>query len=155
MNLAASYICEFHTTSLNSVLPYIDFLFSNDEEALAYSKFNNFETTNFEEIAKKLSNFEKVFIYFFFFFMRINFFIVNLIQVNKKIERTVIITQGSNEIIVAVGNSNIQKFNVPKVDNIVDTNGAGDAFCGGSLFLFLFIKFVYFFYRFFSRINSQ
>lgn len=57
------------------------------------------------------------------------------LQVNKKRERTVIITQGPGKIIVAINNLEPQLFDVPFVDNIVDTNGAGDAFCGGWKFL--------------------
>lgn len=112
MNLAAVFICDFFSNELNAILPYIDFLFANEVETLAYAKANNFDTTNLIEIAKKICNFDKV---------------------NKQRERTVIVTQGPNEIIIAVGNNDIQKFTVPKVENIVDTNGAGDAFCGGFL----------------------
>ncbi|OTF76930.1 hypothetical protein BLA29_013865 [Euroglyphus maynei] len=49
--------------------------------------------------------------------------------------RTVIITQGKNPIIVAYTNERLpmETYTVPVLndDEIVDTNGAGDAFVGG------------------------
>mmetsp|Transcript_65023 Transcript_65023/g.174594 ORF Transcript_65023/g.174594 Transcript_65023/m.174594 type:complete len:97 (+) Transcript_65023:188-478(+) len=51
---------------------------------------------------------------------------------NASRPRIVVITQGADDTIVATAGS-VRTFPVPKVDNIVDTNGAGDAFCGGFL----------------------
>lgn len=42
----------------------------------------------------------------------------------------VLITQGPDPIIV-VTNGETQEFSVPPLEKIEDTNGAGDAFCGG------------------------
>jgi len=41
-------------------------------------------------------------------------------------------TQGSESVVVAI-NGKVQKFKVPFLEpkNIIDMNGAGDAFCGG------------------------
>lgn len=61
-------------------------------------------------------------------------------QVGK---RTVIITQGSKPVLVATTNdSKVLEFPVPqlKEDELVDTNGAGDAFTGGFLSQFLQAK---------------
>jgi adenosine kinase len=56
---------------------------------------------------------------------------------NQEKPRTVIITQGADETIVVIGNSTDkevekQTFSVPKMNenDIVDSNGAGDAFAG-------------------------
>lgn len=65
MNLAAVFICDFFSNELNAILPYIDFLFANEVETLAYAKANNFDTTNLIEIAKKICNFDKVFFILF------------------------------------------------------------------------------------------
>lgn len=58
---------------------------------------------------------------------------------NSKRQRVVVITQGANETIVVSGSPHspeapeVQIFSVPKInaDEIVDSNGAGDAFAGG------------------------
>ena len=50
--------------------------------------------------------------------------------------RLTIITQGSNEVIVAKAfDANIREYKVPPVDKetMVDSNAAGDAFAGGFL----------------------
>lgn len=111
MNLAAPFISEFYSEQLNQALPYVDILFANEEEARAYSKTNNLGTMDLVEIAFKLDEITKV---------------------NTKRPRVVIITQGPGSIIV-VSEKKMREFAVPPVDNIVDTNGAGDAFCGGFL----------------------
>ena len=48
-------------------------------------------------------------------------------------KRTVIITQGSDPVVVVDGNGDVKEYPVEKLaaDQIVDTNGAGDAFVGG------------------------
>ena len=54
--------------------------------------------------------------------------------------RTVIVTMGSDPVIVAkTGESKIQEFPVRQLteEQIVDTNGAGDAFTGGFLSQFI------------------
>ena len=57
--------------------------------------------------------------------------ISNLPKLNEK-KRIVIITQGSNPVIYAIGDE-LKEFEVSKIEEskIVDTNGAGDAFVGG------------------------
>ena len=54
------------------------------------------------------------------------------LQVNKKRSRIVVVTQGADPVIV-VNDDDVQIFPVPPLDpaQIVDTTGAGDAFCGG------------------------
>jgi adenosine kinase len=87
--------------------------------------------------------------------------ISNLPKKNENRKRIVIITQGADPVIVAIGkqshllldrNKNsinlttqlkgdeIREFPVPKIpsEQIIDTNGAGDAFVGG--FLAQFVK---------------
>ena len=49
---------------------------------------------------------------------------------NSQRLRVVIITQGSEPTVLAVGND-IKEFPVKKPVEIVDTNGAGDSFVGG------------------------
>lgn len=70
------------------------------------------ESTNIAAIAKEMSNMPKL-------------------NNNKRI---VIITQGDKPVILAIGDS-IKEIPVQKFEHsqIVDTNGAGDAFVGGFL----------------------
>ncbi|CEF60678.1 Adenosine kinase [Strongyloides ratti] len=111
MNLAAPFICQFFNNKLNEALPYVDIIFGNESEAEAYAESNNFNTKNLNEIALKLASLPKV---------------------NKNKERLVIITQGDKPTIV-VKNNIVTEYpinSIPK-EKLVDTNGAGDAFCGG------------------------
>lgn len=87
-----------------------DLLFGNEDEARTYSEAAGWGTDDVKEIAKKLANLPK----------------------GNSRPRTVVITQGADETVAAVGDS-VSVYPVIKVDEkeIVDTNGAGDAFCGG------------------------
>ena len=49
MSLSAAYICKDFRIQLNSVLPYVDILFGNEEEARAYSEAD-FKENDLEEI---------------------------------------------------------------------------------------------------------
>ncbi|KAK6748674.1 hypothetical protein RB195_001345 [Necator americanus] len=111
-NLAAPFISEFFFEPLKAALPYVDIIFGNEDEAAAFAKAAGFETTDLKEVALKLAAWEK----------------------KSSKPRTVIITQGADPVIVAVGKevSLYSVQNIPK-EKIVDTNGAGDAFVGGFL----------------------
>lgn len=118
MNLSAIFICQFFTDKVLALLPYCDYIFSNEDEARALSKALNFETDDVLEIAKRVAVWEKK---------------------NTKRNRIVIFTQSSNPICVAIADPTVEGGvrafqspvkSLPK-DLIVDTNGAGDAFCGG------------------------
>uniref|UniRef100_A0A183C7P9 Adenosine kinase n=1 Tax=Globodera pallida TaxID=36090 RepID=A0A183C7P9_GLOPA len=72
-NLSAEYIATKYKRELNEILPFVDVLFANDGEAIAYAHTNGFKSTSdLHEIALDLT-----------------------------------------------------------LEKMVDTNGAGDAFCGG------------------------
>jgi adenosine kinase len=113
MNLAAPFISEFFTAPLMETSPYWDIIFGNETEAEAFSKANNFGTTDLKEIATKMAALPKA---------------------NDKRSRIVIITHGSEPTIV-YHDDKITEFPVDLVpdDQIVDTNGAGDAFVSGFL----------------------
>jgi len=110
-NLAAAFIPLYFKKQLLDVLPYADYLFGNKDEVEALAKTMEYDTIDVEEVAKKISVYEKI---------------------NKKRERIVVFTQGSESVVVAI-NGKVQKFKVPFLEpkNIIDMNGAGDAFCGG------------------------
>lgn len=113
MNLSAPFITQFHKKELLDVLPYVDMIFGNELEALAFAKEHNFETEDMHEIALKLSKWPKQ---------------------NEKRERVAVITQGKNPVLL-VRDGKLIEVPVKKLDDdkIVDTNGAGDAFVGGFL----------------------
>jgi adenosine kinase len=114
MNLSAPFICRLFKDPMNKALEYVDFLFGNEEEALAYAESNKMNETDVEEIAKRLSLLPKV---------------------PKNRPRTVIITQGSQPAIVSINGAIHATYPaIPMAPSeIVDTNGAGDAFVGGFL----------------------
>mmetsp|Transcript_9218 Transcript_9218/g.13655 ORF Transcript_9218/g.13655 Transcript_9218/m.13655 type:complete len:351 (+) Transcript_9218:53-1105(+) len=116
MNISAPFLCQFFTEQMNQVLPYCDYVFGNEDEAAAIAKMLDIKSDNNEEIAKA---------------------IVKLDKKNTKRSRVVVITQGSKPTIVAKFNDKGEVFttsyDVKLIDKekIVDTNGAGDSFCGG------------------------
>jgi adenosine kinase len=96
-------------------LPYVDVLFGNESEAAAFAE-NNEEIgkgKSVKQIAQALAGWKKV---------------------NEGKPRMVVITQGADPTIV-VANGKVLEFPVIpiKPEDIVDTNGAGDAFVGGFL----------------------
>lgn len=97
-------------------LKHADFVFANELEAQAYSKAHNLGTESHAEIAKAIAKTEKS---------------------NTQRQRTVIITDGPKPVTVVTTISgseefDVQEFTVEKVadEEIVDSNGAGDAFVG-------------------------
>ncbi|KAG7236331.1 hypothetical protein INR49_001028 [Caranx melampygus] len=113
LNLSAPFICQFFKDNLMQVMPYVDVLFGNETEAAAFAKEQDFETKDVKEIAKKAQALPKV---------------------NTKRQRIVVLTQGKDETVMALSDK-VETFPVLKIDpkDIVDTNGAGDAFVGGFL----------------------
>lgn len=95
---------------MTAVLPFADYVIGNETEALAWVETYRRETKSIPEIARLL---------------------VEVPKKNKKRLRTVIITQGSNPTISAVGiedgDVEVHEHPVKKVpaERIKDTNGAG------------------------------
>ena len=115
INLSAPFLCEFFKEPMDQTSPYWDYLFGNESEALAYAKSHDLKTTSIPEIAKHLALLPKA---------------------NSLRERVVVITQGSDATIVAVaqdGKAEASEYPTPQIpgNEIVDSNGAGDAFAGG------------------------
>lgn len=116
-NLSAPFLCQFFSEPMMKFIPYVDVLFGNETEAVAFAKQQNFGTEDIKEIALKAAALEKV---------------------NKDRERIVVFTQGTEPTIVASGGK-ITEFPIIPIDSkdIVDTNGAGDSFVGGFLSQFM------------------
>jgi hypothetical protein len=111
-NLSAPFIPQFFKSQVDQVMPYAELVIGNESEAEAWAKASGMETNDFSSIAQKIADFPS--------------------EVSKP--RTVLITHGAESTIRAVqGQSSVITHPTPKIDaaNIVDTNGAGDAFAGG------------------------
>ncbi|KAG7462525.1 hypothetical protein MATL_G00185740 [Megalops atlanticus] len=113
LNLSAPFISQFFKEQMMKVMPYVDILFGNETEAATFAREQGFETEDIEEIAKKAQSLPKV---------------------NKKRQRIVVFTQGKDGTVLTKGDK-VTTFPVLEIDpsDIVDTNGAGDAFVGGFL----------------------
>ncbi|CAG8510326.1 19366_t:CDS:2 [Cetraspora pellucida] len=117
LNLSAPFICQDPQMKecLGEIVKYCDIIFGNEAEAEAFAVSENWETKDLKVIALKIANLHKI---------------------NASRSRVVIITQGSEPTIVAKQEDNsINEFPVIpiNVEEIVDTNGAGDSFAGGFL----------------------
>lgn len=112
MNLSAPFISQFFKEPLMEAMPFVDILFGNETEALTFAKEQNFGTENLKEIGVKM---------------------VELKKLNSN-KRVVILTQGHDPVLLFEGGV-IREFPVVELheSEIVDTNGAGDAFVGGFL----------------------
>ncbi|CAG8545438.1 7352_t:CDS:10, partial [Racocetra fulgida] len=116
-NLSAPFICQVPQMkeSLSEIVKYCDIIFGNESEAEAFAVSENWETKELKAIALKIANLSKI---------------------NTSRSRVVIITQGSEPTIVAKqSDGSVNEFSVIpiNVEEIVDTNGAGDSFVGGFL----------------------
>lgn len=117
INLSAPFVCALFKDAIDSTSQYWDYLICNESEAAAYAEAHNMPTQNLEDVAKHIALLPKA-------------------NVDKP--RAVIITQGLDDTIVAVGDVKLSKVTaskhpVVKLDQklVKDTNGAGDAFAGG------------------------
>jgi len=113
MNLSAPFLCEFFSEQMMAALPYVDILFGNESEAAAFSKRHDLGTEDIKEIAEKIAAMPKA---------------------NVDRSRMIVFTQGDLPIIVCQ-DGRISEYSVPALlpSEMVDTNGAGDAFVGGFL----------------------
>lgn len=114
MNLSAPFLMQVPPFKAIFVetMPFVDFLFGNETEARTWAETEGWESDDVAFIATRLS----------------------LIPSQKSRKRTVVITQGCEDTIVAI-NGKIAMFPVlvlPK-EKLVDTNGAGDSYVGGFL----------------------
>ncbi|CAL1543257.1 unnamed protein product [Lymnaea stagnalis] len=113
-NLAAVFISQQFSENIKRLLPFIDILFGNEMEADALISQCGYKINSMQEIALFLCNWE-----------------------TKKCNghsRIVVITRGPSTSILAQ-EGKVFEFPVVDVtaDQIIDTNGAGDAFVGGFL----------------------
>lgn len=118
-NLSAPFLMQVppFLQAMKDVLPYVDVCFGNETEAATLSEAMGWGITDLKEIAVKLARYEK-----------------------KSVRpRTVAFTNGADATIIVVADNmrvwSIDEYAVIPIKqaDIVDTNGAGDAFVGGFL----------------------
>jgi adenosine kinase len=113
-NLSAPFIMQVppFKKCLMDTLPYVDYLFGNETEAVTFAESESWTERSIPEIAKKLAALPK--------------------EGTKP--RTVVITQGKDPAVVVV-NGEVTEYPIielPK-EKLKDTNGAGDSYVGGFL----------------------
>jgi len=117
LNLSAPFIPQFFKVQLEEIFPYCDFIIGNESEAAAWASAVGLPNKDdIPAIAKSIATLPKS---------------------NPSRSRTVIITQGPDSTVVvkATEPDKPKIFSVTRLEDgqIVDTNGAGDAFAGGFL----------------------
>ncbi|KAF8499248.1 Ribokinase-like protein [Russula emetica] len=117
LNLSAPFIPQFFKVQLEQVFPYCDFVIGNESEAAVWASAAGLANKDdIPAIAKSIATLPKA---------------------NPSRPRTVVITQGSNSTVLvsATDPDKPTTFPVDRLtdEQIVDTNGAGDAFAGGFL----------------------
>jgi adenosine kinase len=116
-NIAAEFLVAVFSEQLDSVMPFVDVLFANEVEMLAYGKAKGFGD-DLKEITVRAATQKKT---------------------NGKRKRIVVTTRGPESAYVSVGGGDVIEHAAVKVpaDEIVDVNGAGDAFVGGFISQFV------------------
>ncbi|KAF9260832.1 adenosine kinase [Marasmius fiardii PR-910] len=115
LNLSAPFIPQFFGTQLQQVLPYTDVIIANETEAETWGSANGLPNPkDLAAVAKAL-----------------------FLQTKSNVARprTVVITHGAEPTTVVSGadpdNAKTYPVQALATSDIVDTNGAGDAFAGG------------------------
>jgi UDP-glucuronate decarboxylase len=112
MNLSAPFIMQFFAAQLNEVLPFLDIIFSNEDEAEAFATMQKFDSP--KDLAKVAMQTAKL-------------------PKKSAGPRLVVFTAGKSPAVWATSEGETGEVAVPLIDGskIVDTNGAGDSFVGG------------------------
>lgn len=115
INLSAPFIAQFFKVQLEQILPYCDIVIGNEAEAEAWAESTGLpDKTDLANVARSLALSTKA---------------------NPSRPRIVVFTHGAESTVVvsAADSDNAKVFPVHalKDEDIVDTNGAGDAFAGG------------------------
>lgn len=131
-NIGAVFLCKKYPKQILEILKYVDIVFGNNHVRSILindgKKYGMYILQEVEALAKLINIASKD--------IRKN--CSSIVKYNNK-EKIVIATQGAKPIIIAT-KENVTEYEVKKEDingEIVDTNGAGDAFAGGFLAKFL------------------
>ncbi|KAF5311790.1 hypothetical protein D9619_002551 [Psilocybe cf. subviscida] len=113
LNISAPFVVQHFGAQLKALLPYVDILIGNEAEAAAWATANEMPNpSDLHAIARSLALFPKV---------------------NASKPRIVLFTQGGKStLLLAAQNPDEPRiYPVLEAENLIDTNGAGDAFAGG------------------------
>ncbi|GAA53109.1 adenosine kinase, partial [Clonorchis sinensis] len=116
-NLSSPAILQHFKDQMDAIFPYVDILFGNSSEAQAYAELHKLSGQALENIVLQLAS------------------ITSAKSENPR-KRIVVITQGQDPVLLGKsGEKEVMHFPVHPVsdEDIVDTNGAGDAFVAGFL----------------------
>eukprot|EP01127_Copromyxa_protea_P015901 TRINITY_DN4644_c0_g1_i1.p1 TRINITY_DN4644_c0_g1~~TRINITY_DN4644_c0_g1_i1.p1 ORF type:complete len:376 (+),score=51.11 TRINITY_DN4644_c0_g1_i1:100-1128(+) len=111
LNLSSANLLEHVWERVRSIVSYATVIFSNVSELRKVAQLEGWGGSDIRDFQVKLS------------------------QMMKNGKGLVVTTQGSHDTLTATSESDFRSWPVPEipVDEIVDTNGAGDAFVGGFL----------------------
>jgi len=113
MNLAAPFIMMFFKDQLVGALKYCDYVFGNESEYAELNKAMGWGLDDLKDVAAKVAGLPKE---------------------NGARGRVAVITQGAEPTIIATSTGVVEYPILPcPAEEIVDTNGAGDAWVGGFL----------------------
>merc|ERR1712066_862010 len=115
LSLSATYICQFHKSTLLQLLQYVDYLFGNEDQVLTFARENNMKDSDNVEISSQT--------------------LARLPKVNSSRRRMVITQNGENSCLVAQGYNKIRLFMGTDSEQTPSLDGSGifDAFVGGFL----------------------
>ena len=134
IGLSANYIVTEQFEELMHIIPFSDIIFGNKNEAQAFHlQLKGEPPSDLNQAVKSLLELDKPKP----FFLGNNHDVNHGVDDVNQIQRIVLITQGPDEVILGIRhnfkNLQLKTFSVPKLDQIGDTIGAGDAFVGGVL----------------------
>jgi adenosine kinase len=117
LNFSAPFIPQFFGSQLQQIIPHCDIIIGNEAEAEAWAGANGLpEPKNVPAVAKAIAILPKS---------------------NTSRPRIVVITQGADSTVLVSSaepdSPKVFAVHPLKAEEIVDTNGAGDAFAGGFL----------------------
>ena len=116
LSLSAPFVPQFFKQQVDDTAPYWDYVVGNESEARSYASSHDLGTEDIATIARKMADLPG--------------------KINEKRKRVAIITQGTEETVVAIqGEKDVRRYPVRLIakGEICDTTGAGDAFAGGFL----------------------
>ncbi|GFX24220.1 adenosine kinase [Trichonephila clavipes] len=113
LSLSAEYICRDYSEALLKVMPKVDVLFGNEAEVKAFAKaIGGQDVITVEEAVKTVSKLQRP---------------------ATLPSRVLIITRGSNSVIVDNGSDDLGYYEVPRDVHVVDSVGCGDTLAGAFL----------------------